>query len=268
MVATGRIEIRGVELAWERAGDGPLLVWGHGLTSSRSSEDDGVIVDWPAVRRRLDVVRYDARGHGESTFVDDPPAHAWSELALDQLALADALGIDRYVAGGASMGTATALHVAVRAPERIAALVLVIPPTAWESRAAQIEQYETMASIIDREGVEPLIVAGAQTPPPDPFADGDEWQTRRAREMRAADPVRLAGLLRGAGHADLPPRDLVAEIAVPTLILAWSGDPGHPVSTAEELDRLIVDTRLHIATTAAELATWSERIADFVTEIG
>lgn len=264
MSIDGSFESRGVDIAWDRSGSGPTMIWGHGLTSSREAEDESAFVDWATIRRSTDVVRYDARGHGESGYSDEASTYAWSDLAVDQLALADTLGIDRFVSGGASMGTGTALHVAELAPERVSALVLVIPPTAWETRAEQVDMYETMAQIIERRGVETLIRAGTDRPVPDPYADDDTWWTRTADRMRSLDPAVYAGIMRGAAYAQLPDREAVAAISVPTLILAWTGDPGHPVSTADELHRLIVDSRLHLASTADELATWSDRIAEFV----
>lgn len=264
------VAARGVELAWDRSGGsgaGPTLVWGHGLTSSRAGEDDAALVDWPMVRHHHDVVRYDARGHGESGFSPDLAGYGWADLAGDQLVLADALDIRRHVSGGASMGAATALHAAVRAPSRVDGLILAIPPTAWETRAAQADQYETMASIIETRGVEWLISAGAQAPTPDPFAGDPAYRHRREAALRAADPVRLAGVLRGAAHADLPAKAVVATIAVPTLILAWTGDPGHPVSTAEVLDELIADTTCHVARTAADVAGWGHLVVEFMDSI-
>lgn len=40
----------------------------------------------------------------------------------------------KLILGGASMGAGTALHAVVAYPERVAALVLVIPPTCYEIR--------------------------------------------------------------------------------------------------------------------------------------
>jgi pimeloyl-ACP methyl ester carboxylesterase len=257
--------IRGVELDHERQGSGRTLVWGHGLTSSRADEAvPPVLVDWPEATRHLDVVRYDARGHGRSGYTPDPRGYGWDRMALDQLALADELGIDRYVAGGASLGCATALHAAVAAPDRIEALVLVIPPTAWETRAAQADSYRQMGDIIEARGVEPIIAAGAELPVPEPFRHLAHWKQRSADRLRAADPVRLAGLFRGAATADFPPRESVAAIVVPALILAWTGDPSHPVGTARELDRLLPAAELHEATTLDEFGTWTGRIVDFL----
>ena len=61
-----------------------------------------------------------------------------------------------------------------------------------------------------------------------------------------------------------PSREAIRAIACPTLILAWSGDPGHPTTTAEQLDDLIADSRLHVASTAEELDTWTDRIIEFI----
>ena len=171
------VDIRGATIAFDRSGDGPCFVWGHGLTSSRASEDALPMIDWAEVRRDTDLVRYDTRGHGESALVGELASYGWDQLAIDQLALWDHLGIDRAVVGGASMGAATALHVAVLAPERVAALVLVVPPTAWETRAGQVDLYRQMADVVEAAGPEPLIEAGAETPSPDPFVPGPGSRT-------------------------------------------------------------------------------------------
>lgn len=262
MTAEGRATVRGVELAHATVGEGPELIWGHGLTSSRADEDDAPLVDWGRVPAR--VTRYDARGHGASGTTTDLDGYRWDALARDQLALADALGIERYLAGGASMGCATALHAAVLGPERITRLILVIPPTAWESRAAQVDQYHATGHVLTTRGVEPVIEAAATMPPPDPYVGDTERFERRAAYLRAYDVDRLALVFRGAAGADFPPRESVAALAQPTLILAWTGDAAHPDSTAIELVRLIPDSSLHLASTNDDLATWTSLIADFI----
>ncbi len=75
----------------------------------------------------------------------------------------------------------------------------------------------------------------------------------------------MAGLFRGAAAADLPSPEALATIDVPTLILAWTGDPGHPVETARRLDELLPNTALHEASTPAEVEAWTGHLVDFVT---
>lgn len=229
---------------------------------NRLSDTQMSLIDWD--RLAVSLVRYDARGHGESASTPDLAGYSWAEMALDQLALADALDLGDYICGGASMGCGTALHVACLAPARVNALVLVIPPTGWETRAAQAEQWQLTAELIETEGVEPVIAARAELDPPDPFVGDATRREQQAAWTRAWDPLRLAHVMRGATHANLPERERVAAIEIPALILAWTGDPIHPVSTAEELLDLMPNSQLDLASTRAEVDGWTDRVADFL----
>jgi 3-oxoadipate enol-lactonase len=262
------VTIRGVELDHDLTGSGATtLVWGHGLSSSRADEDRTGTLDWSTLGGGA-VLRYDARGHGRSGYTPDPRSYSWAELAQDQLALASALGVGRYIAGGASMGCGTALHAAVAAPGRVAGLLLTIPPTAWETRRERVEVWEAVARVVERSGTDGFVATMAAMPEPDPLAGDAERRAAREASARAWDPVRLAGVFRGAGHADLPTREQVRTITVPTLILAWSGDPGHPLSTAEALAELIDGSRLVVARTRAELDAWTSTAAAFLDSLG
>jgi pimeloyl-ACP methyl ester carboxylesterase len=190
--------------------------------------------------------------------------YSWRALAADQLALADHLGIDHYVAGGASMGCATALHAAVAAPERIRGLLLVIPPTAWETRVTQVRTYAVTADLVEAGDHDALLADATATPSPDPFRGDPRWEERFPMLLEAADPVRLARVFRGAATADLPTPADISGIDVPTLILAWTGDPGHPVSTAARLQELIRGSDLALAATAAGVASWTGRAVEFL----
>lgn len=261
-----QLSVRGFDLDYDVSGggDAPALVWGHGLTGSRGQSAAYPLVRLQAVEQQRAVVRYDARGHGLSSIIDDPAKGSWAELALDQIALIDHLGLDRVVIGGVSMGAGTAMHAALRLRDRLERMILVIPPTGWEERAPQVALYEQMAQIVETRGPKTLLAASAEMPPPDPFVGGTDHADRRAGTMGAADPVRLAACYRGAAYADLPPLADLATIATPTLVLAWSGDPGHPVSTAEKLRATLPDVEVSIASTRAEFDTWSDRIHAFL----
>ena len=260
--------VRGVDLAFRHVGAGPDLVWGHGLSSSMASEDEIGIVGWSPVERIATVLRYDARGHGGSGSTADLADYQWRSLALDQLALADHLGIERYISGGASMGAATSLHAAVLAPERIAALVLMIPPTAWAARAAQASSYRASADLLERGDVDTLLAGLSQRPTPDPLVDDPRWDDRFVRTVTESDPTRLARVFRGAAATDLPEPAAVAAIDVPTLILAWTGDAGHPVQSAARLQELMPHAELALAATTGGLAAWTGRIEHFIRAVG
>ena len=265
MLPTSSVLAAGIEISVERAGSGPSLIWGHGLTSSMLLEREVISVDWETIRRRADVVRYDARGHGNTTTTDELAGYGWDALAADQLALASELGIGSYIASGASMGAGTALHAAVNAPERIGGLLLVIPPTGWEMRAAQRDIYLGRAELIEQGDLDGVIAAARTIPPPDPF--GAEWHDRLARTLRSADLSRMAHVLRGAATTNMPSVDELSAISVPTTILGWTGDPGHPVASAERLADLIADSRLVIASAPEDLMTWTDEVLALIERV-
>lgn len=260
------VAVRGGPLAYEEFGVGRAFLWGHGLSSSRAEEDTaGLLGAWPFPAGEVRRVRYDARGHGASPGPADPTAYRWEELALDQLALADGLGIERYVAAGASMGCATALHAAVQAPDRVEALVLAIPPTAWAGRPAQRALYEAGADLIEAEGLAPFAEVSALAPPPKLFAGlGLDWGEQARQRALALDAATFPSVLRGAAASDLPAPEAVAALTVPVLILAWTGDDTHPVSTAERLAELVPHADLHVAEELRSVLTWPERVVSFV----
>jgi len=259
-VDESEVEVGGARLVVRRRGGGPPFVWAHGLTSSMAREDEAGLFDWSRVQAEREVVRYDARGHGRSGAAGGEAAYGWDELAGDMFAVADACGIGRFAAGGASMGAATTLHAAVARPDRIEAMVLVIPPTAWESRPAQRGIYEGSAALVEQAGIGGLMEARAALPPPPIFAGHPELLG--SPPDVAADV--LPTVLRGAAATDLPPLDVLAALDQPTLVLAWEGDPGHPVSTATALAGALVRAELSVAPTLAEVTHWPALVSDFL----
>ena len=263
-----RVTVRGAELALYRRGAGRPFFWGHGLTSSSVQEARIGLRPWDAAPEGFEVIRYDARGHGASTGTADPAVYRWPELAADLLALADALGRARFVAGGASMGTAVSLSAAVAAPDRILGLVLMIPPTAWATRAAQSDKYRANAELTERVGLEALVAAELESPEIPIFAGlFDRAEMARARAA-ALDARLVPSILRGAAASDLPAPAAIAKLSQPTLILAWRGDDGHPLSSAEALRGLLPHAELLVAERLADLAAWPKRVARFLAELG
>ncbi|TIH41013.1 alpha/beta fold hydrolase [Subtercola vilae] len=234
----------------------------HGLTSSRASTLRSGVGDYTAVgqggHRRL--VSYDARGHGESSGGRSAEEYHWSKLALDLLAVADHFSPEAPVAGiGLSMGTGTLLHAVTHLPGRFDRLVLSAPPTAWQTRAGQAGMYNQMADVIEKGTPDELVELFASVPLPEIFADLPEFGA-----VPDIDISLLPTVFRGAGQSDLPPFEALSGITQPTLILAWAGDPGHPVSTAEKLAELIPNSELVVSTTSSDVQTWGARAAAFL----
>ena len=246
----------------ERRGDGPLVLWGHGLMSSRANENTRrlwTIADDVATAG-FEFVRYDARGHGKSSGAADPSVYQWSSLAEDALAVHKELGGEPSVLAGASMGAATMLHAVVRNPQSARALVLVIPPTAWDTRAGQRQIYENSASFVRAKGKDRYVQAVKKLPMIPILAEYPEYRPLPPDVSEELLPF----VLEGAAATDLPPIDALRTLDIPTLILAWDTDPGHPVSTAVTLHETLPRSTLHIAESVAEIRVWGRTVVEFL----
>jgi len=260
-----RATVRGIELAYELVGAGDPFLWGHGMTSSRKAESRRGLLDMSPVATGACLVRYDARGHGESGWSTEPDDYTWENLARDMIGLADALGIERFRAGGASMGCATALFAALLEPARVERLVLVIPPTAWETRGGRAKFIEAGATFVEEHGLEALADLEDQEPLPELFER--EFPEKREQDRLSTlemDSDAFPVLMRGAALCDFPSKEAVRSIGQDTLILAWDTDPVHPVATAESLYELLPNATLQIARSLAKIRRWPSRVAEFL----
>jgi 3-oxoadipate enol-lactonase len=111
----------GVGLEVHEQGRGPTLILVHGFGGAK--EDFAEQVD--ALAARHQVVTFDHRGHGESDAPTDSAAYSLDRMALDTLAVADALGADQFRLLGHSMGGMIARRLVLASPERVDALVLM-----------------------------------------------------------------------------------------------------------------------------------------------
>ena len=262
MIQQQTAAIRNVRLSYSVTGTGPLAVWAHALTSSSWAQEQSGQFDWtPITDAGNSLARYDARGHGQSTGTPTDSDYRWENLALDLLALIEHLSPGTPVAGiGSSMGTATLLHAAVLPGRHFTSLVLTSPPTAWASRAAQTEKYRQTSDLAESVGAAAFGELMASYPVPPIFATMPGYPP----------PLDVKGsllphILRGAGASDLPPKSALAQLRLPVLVLAWTGDPTHPESAAVELADAIPNAELRVAATPHDLVTWGDVATEFIT---
>jgi N-formylmaleamate deformylase len=149
------IEVNGIQLHYTRTGAGagskgraakPPIVLAHGVT------DDGLC--WTPVAEALapeyDVIMVDARGHGRSA----APEHGYgpAEQANDLHGVIAALGLQRPVVLGHSMGAVTTLVLAGTYPEVPRAILLEDPPGWWlndsEGSPGEMERQAAMRAWI------------------------------------------------------------------------------------------------------------------------
>jgi len=111
-----------VQLAGDRAAPPVILL--HGFPESHRTWR-GIV---PDLARDHFVVAPDQRGYARSDKPQEVEAYATDRIVADLMALADALGIDRFTLVGHDWGGAAAWMAALKHPDRVERLVIVNAP--------------------------------------------------------------------------------------------------------------------------------------------
>jgi 3-oxoadipate enol-lactonase len=226
----------------EGAVAGPVLLLSNSLgTTSRLWDRQAAVFT-----RAFRVVRYDTRGHGQSS----APAGEYSLDALgrDGLAVLDAVGARRADVCGISLGGMTAMWLGLHAPARIGRLVLantgarIGTAELWSERIAQVRT-RGMAAIAeltparwfteDFRARQPAVVA--------------EFEAMVA----ACPPHGYVGCAAALRDADL--RAAIGTISAPVLVITGASDPATPPSDGAWLCARIAGAR-HCELAAAHLS--------------
>ncbi|HUQ40476.1 MAG TPA: alpha/beta hydrolase [Acidimicrobiales bacterium] len=229
MTTTRRVELagRGIGLAVLEAGAGgrPLLVL-HGFAAAKEDWADGLD---DIASRGWHVVVPDQRGCGTSDHPDGLESYSMAIVADDALALADALGWERFVLLGQSQGGMVAQLVALAAPERLDALVLV-GTSARKPDGVDPQMVATGQQVVADGGLELLIELQAKTDDPlsTPahrrlLAERPGYAEYGAAKLRACSPEMWRSML--GDMVDQPDRtEALRTLAVPTLVAVGALD--------------------------------------------
>lgn len=233
--------INGITIDYSDTGSGPALLLVHGHPFDRSMWTPQLT--WPGRR----VVAPDLRGYGASTVAGG--VTPLGTFADDLAALADHLGIDRFVLGGLSMGGQIVLECYRRFPERIRGLLLADTFAQAETPEGRASR-NAAADRVLRDGMAdyatellPKMVAPDAAP---------EVKTHVLAMMRAAPPEGAAAALRG--RAERPDyTELLGAIDVPTLVAVGSADEFTPVTDAQFMHDRIPGSTLAVIDGAGHL---------------
>jgi len=240
-------------LAYETHGHGPSVVGLHGLTATRRYV---VMGSRTLAREGRRLVLYDARGHGASA---PAPGGDYSYAALtgDLEAVMDALGIERAVLVGASMGAHTAIRFALARPARVAALAIVTPAYDPEQRA-DLARWDALARGLREGGVEGFVAQYELERLPPQWREVVETVLRQ----RLAAHRHLGAVADALGAV---PRSRPFEswtelgaIEAPTLVVGSrdEADPAHPLATAERYAQAISHARFVVEEPGRSPLAW------------
>ncbi len=221
-----KIDVNGVQLAYEERGTGIPLVLLHGFPFTRQMWERQL----SGMANMYRVIAPDLRGFGES---GGTPS-TLEELADDLHVLIERLGLPAFVVAGFSMGGYVLFRYLARHADRVKALILISTraeadtPEGREGRYAAIER-------LRKEGPEKYLAEFARRLVSPHTLDTDPGVMAKVRRLMGVPPVdSLIGALTAmAERPDSSP--LLPTIAVPTLVVAGADDRVIPAAVAREM---------------------------------
>jgi pimeloyl-ACP methyl ester carboxylesterase len=197
----------GVDIHYEVYGSGPPLILTHGY-SSTSAMWQGQI---EALSKHHRLVLWDMRGHGLSDYPDDPESYSEALTVGDIAALLDAVGAEKAIVGGLSLGGYMSLAFHRAHPERVRALLIIDTGPGFkkdDAREVWNKRARDTGDRFDRDGLDMLKSLSAE---------------------RASVTHRDAGGLARAARGMLAQRDArviesLPDIKVPSLVVVGADD--------------------------------------------
>jgi 3-oxoadipate enol-lactonase/4-carboxymuconolactone decarboxylase len=196
--------------------DAPVLMLAHSLGQDHGMWDPQI----GDLSEHFRVLRYDLRGHGASGVTAGD--YRIEQLAADALALADALGIDRFAFCGLSLGGMIGQWLAAKAPHRLTAGVLANTSATADAARMQARREAVlsggMAAIAD------MVMSRFFSPRL--VDDRSPIVASARRTLLATSPVGYAGCCAAIRDMDLTP--LLSRIRIPVLIVDGELDSSLP----------------------------------------
>jgi non-heme chloroperoxidase len=257
----------GTNLRYERAGQGQPVVFVHGWLGNHTFWDPQAT----ALKQKLQIVRLDLRGHGDSS--KPRGGYGIGALAGDVHHLVTALGLQRCVLVGWSMGGLVVQQARRLLGNRVAGLVLV----GTTARATPTKGYahgvtaEEQAQFVD--GVETDYKGFVRTFAPRLFKPGRDHLVAWAIQQMLKTPPHVAlAALHGILAAD--EREALGDIAVPTLVCHGRHDTIFPVAMGEYLHKHVKGSTLVVfedsghAPALEETERFNAALGAFVEKLG
>ncbi|EIK54068.1 beta-ketoadipate enol-lactone hydrolase [Stutzerimonas stutzeri TS44] len=243
------------------AEDSPVLVLSNSLGTSLGMWDEQV----PAFAEHFRVLRYDTRGHGESSV--SPGPYSIEQLGRDVLDLLDALDVERFSFCGLSMGGLIGQWLGLHAGPRLQRLVLcntaakIGTEQVWNERIETVlkSQQQAMRDMRDAS------IARWFTPG---FAEQHPDAASRITDMIAStSPGGYVANCAAVRDADF--REQLGDISAPTLVVCGAKDPVTTVEHGQFIQAQVAGAEL-AAFEAAHLSNveagevFTQRVLEFL----
>jgi pimeloyl-ACP methyl ester carboxylesterase len=229
------VRANGLDIAYERVGEGPPLVLVHGAAQDGRAWRPQLA----ALADEFTVVAWDEPGAGRSS--DVPADFGLADYANCLAAVIEALALGPTHLAGLSWGGTVVQELYRHHPRLVATLIFVDTYAGWKGSLPDEEVRARVAGVRDM-----LAAPAGEFDPtlPGLFARDPPAEFAPLLEEIAADvrPGSLATQVSVMAEADQ--RDLLPGIAAPTLLVWGELDARSPLSVARQFEQAIPDTRL------------------------
>ncbi len=258
-----RANIRDVVINYEIEGPqrAPVVTFSHSLAAALDLWEFQV----SALSGSYRVLRYDTRGHGNSSAT--PGAYTMEILNEDLMGLLDHLNIRRTHFVGISMGGMIGQVFAINHPDRLAKLVLC--DTTGSVPAEMGPVWEKRIRIAETKGMEAIADETLERWLSEDFRENKPEVAERIREIIIRTPVPgYAGCSRAISVFDVAAG--LSKISAPTLIMVGEKDSSTPVTAAETMNQQIHGSELFVIPSALHLSNvegatlFNERLLRFL----
>jgi pimeloyl-ACP methyl ester carboxylesterase len=231
-----KVEVDGLQIAYERAGSGPVLVLLQGYVG------DGPTTWQPQIERLSDeftVVAWDAPGAGRSS--DPPERFGLAGYARCLAGFIENLRLGAASVAGLSFGGILALELQRRHAATSSALILVSGYAGWRgSLPLEVADRRLRQALALAEGT-PEAFADALLPTMFSKQMPPETVERFRAGLEAFHPRGFRAMSRASAE-DV--RDVLPHVKVPTLLVCGARDVRAPSAVAESLHEAIAGSKL------------------------
>ena len=239
------VRTSGLEVAYERVGEGRPLVLIHGGTVDGRMWQPQLA----ALQDEFTVVAWDEPGAGRSS--DVPANFGLPDYAHCLAALIEEIALGPAHVAGLSWGGTLVLEFYRHHPDLAASLILVDTYAGWKG---SLPEEEVRARV---EGVRQVLAAPAvefDPTPPGLFAGDTPTEFVPLMAEMAAIARRETVRVESTLMAETDQRDLLPLITAPTLLIWGELDVRSPLSVAREFEQAIPDAKLVVIPEAGHVS--------------
>jgi pimeloyl-ACP methyl ester carboxylesterase len=237
-----------------RRGSGEPMLLIQGMGGNHLSWGEPFLAE---LERDFDLVAYDHRGVGRSSYVTDP--FSLVELADDAAALLDALGWESAHIVGISMGGMVAQELALRHPQRLRTLTLGCTYSGGEGSALASSHVMSKLAEAMMSGDPDRAIATSFEVNVSPGYGADKSAYATFYEMATALPTAVPVIMMQAqaiqAHDTL---DRLGDISAPTLVIHGTEDEMLPHSNAVLIASRIPEARLETLEGVGHMFWWEQ----------